>query len=436
MTKIEIPYMRIEKTNELLKKLTPSLLEKGDLTATYIAKFLKVSRSTVSNLIKTLKAFRLIEGKSKFKFTQEGKNYVNYLIRNKENEAKELLKKIIENLEYIPDLKQKLNQKGKLTISEIGNHIALQYNQKWENPLTVKAHGAAIASAMGFAEIGYYKGGYLFIKKIQEISESVPAPTVGSKKIIKILNALFSMGKNIHELSSKVNTKEGRLSYELSCCIELGLVERPYKGFYKLSQEGELIISPHLSSDEKKAIFKDCLLRSRYGPIIEKWGKDEKFDKGKVGKILKFEFGRMGAQWESEKTINAYAKKFTDWLSFAGLLEKISKEEFKLKTSSITTAKYQIKEGVRTIIHKHLPINLTKYYLLGKNVGLLNSTLEYEKAKEIVENIIAICREDEKLKVVLQDFQEDYKLFLEIKDSRIFIRNLKKLEKILGARET
>lgn len=435
MKKIFLPYLNIKKTNELLRKISPKILELDELNTADLSRFLEISKSVASNLVKTLKAYTFITNNRAFQFTDNGKKYISYLIRNNEKESIKILKDLVKELEYFNDIIIKLNQKGQLTISEIGNQLALLFNQTWENPQTVSTYGAALASALSFAELGFYRDGTLYKKQIGELLDSIPSPYVSAEKIIKIVEALFPIGKDIDELSNKLGTIKSRLSYEITICIELNLIERSFKGFYKLTQIGETLVSPYKKLNERKVIFRNSLLQSRYGSIIDKLKNFDKIDINIIGEVLRFEFGKYGSVWTAENTIKDYAKRFLSWLIYAEILEKTNKTHFKhvnLVPEKIDLDNTTNIEEKNKISH---PINL-RYYLLGKYVGILyNKNLDYETTKGIVENIISICREEKKLRPILQEWEDDYRLFLDIKDSRIFLRDIRQIEKIFGVKK-
>jgi len=436
MNKIILPYISITKTNELLKKISPKILEKDNITTLELSKILEISRSMGSNFIKTLKAYGFISGKKGFQFTEIGKNYTNFLLRDKEKDAIQLLSDLLKKIDYANDIILKLNQKGQLMISEIGNQLAIFYNKTWENPQTIRIYGAAIASAIGYAGLGFYRDGTLYQKKINGLLESLPSPYVSAEKILKILNALYPIGKDIDAASELLSTTKARLGYEITTCIELDLVVRPYKGFYKLTKIGESFVSPYKNQEERKGIFRKSLLHSRYGSIISKLRDFDYINLTKVGEILKFEYGRFGSEWTSEITVKDYAKRFLSWLKYSDIVEKIDKDNYKFL--ELNDNDFSIKDSNNTNIEtKFSHSDYLKCYLLGKYIGLLSDlTLDIEAIKSIVENIISICREVDILSELLDEWQNDYKLFLDINDSRIFQRDIRQIEKILGVKGT
>jgi len=317
------PYLRIGKMNKILKEIPLQLVsEMNEFSAHGLAEAIGASTTTISNLIATMKSLDFIEGKRKFRFTAEGDRYT-ILIRNEDEEdAKRILRHQVENIEYFQVIKQRLDEKGKLTIFEIGSQIVSQYNKKWENPLTLKTYGAAIASVLDFVGFGFYKGGVISVEKVEGLEEAMPVPYLSAEKIFRILNALSPSGADIHTLSKSLETKERRLSQELVCSQALGFVEHPYRGFYKLTKDGEAIILPYMSYDERKTKFTRYLLNSDYKRVIDKLPED-KINVATIGNVLESEYRK---KW-SGLTKKTYAKKFLNWLRFSGLVEKVKGEK-------------------------------------------------------------------------------------------------------------
>jgi hypothetical protein len=316
------PYLRIGKMNEILKEIPLQLVsEVNEFSVQMLAEAIGARTTTVSNLIATMKSLDFVEGKRKFRFTAEGDRYTIF-IRNEEEEAKKVLQHQVENIEYFQVIRQKLDEKGKLTILEIGSQIVSQYDKKWGNPLTLKTYGAAIASILDFVGLGFYKGGVISVEKVEGGEKAMPAPYLSAEKIFRILNALSPSGVDIYTLSRSLETKERRLSQELACCHALGLVERPRRGFYELTEEGKAIISPYMSDDERKTKFTGYLVHSPYKRVIDKLPGD-KITVKSIGNALELEYGK---KW-SGLTKKTYAKKFLNWLRFSGLVEKVEGEK-------------------------------------------------------------------------------------------------------------
>ena len=329
------PYLRVGKMNVLLKEIPLQLVsEVNEFSAQGLAEAIGVSVTTVSNLIATLKSLGFIDGERKFRFTAVGDRYT-LLIKTEEEEAKKVLQHQIENIGYFQVVKQRLDEKGKLTISEIGNLLVSQYNKRWKNPLTLKAYGAGIASIFGFVGYGYYRRGVINVKKLEGEEGAMPVPYLSADKIFRILNALAPSGADIHTLSRDLGTQKRRLSQELACCQALGFVGHPHRGFYELTESGKAIISPYISDDERRTKFIRYLVGSRYKRIIDKLP-EAKITVKLIGNVLESVYGK---KW-SELTKKTYAKKFLNWLRFSGLVARVKGEKgYKLNESVLSLSR-------------------------------------------------------------------------------------------------
>ncbi len=431
MSKIDLPYIRITRLNELLRRFSPAFIEKQGIVLDEFCKGLGEKRGTANNMLVTLKALHLVKGRGAYTFTREGREYAISLIRNNEARSREILAKICEGLDYIIEIQQWLKQKGKLETNEIGNQIALKLNQKWGNPLTVRAYGAAIGSILDYIGKASYRAGTLLLPDGVDRSDALPIPDVHVRKIIVILNGLFPEGKGFKELSKAIKTSEGRLSSELMACVELGLVERAARGFYKLKDPGKDMISPMSTDEHKRSVFRKQLLGSGYRRILKEIGEETTI--GDMGKIIPY---IMGKGWKERTSLNL-ARKFMNWLVFAGIAEKKGKRYLLTNGNSLDemSVEAEPREGDALEVTKTRTIDPVSYYLLGKYVGQIqNPTISREMVTEVVSKIIGFCREDAKLRQVLESWKEDYDLFHELGDSRIFLRDIKELEKALGVK--
>jgi len=431
MKKIDLPYMRITQVNELLKKLSPSFIERETISSTEISKAIGVKKATINNMVTTCKALGMIQGRGKYSFTDSGKKYIKHLLRNSDYKSREILKAIVSEIDYIVETRQWLEQKGKLKIEDIGNQLALKFDQKWEHPLTAKAYGAAISSIIDFIGDASYRTGTLFLKKAEYPAESIPAPDVYINRIFEILTALFPDGRDFHELSEITETSEKRLSSEILPCLELGLVERPTRGFYRLMDSGKSMISPVSTEQNKSTIFRERLLRSRYSKTLREL--TDEITVEKMGEILKYSLNRG---WASQ-TSKTFGSKFISWLIYAGIAEKKGRKYIISDRKSLGI-KYDTPLDAKADTRQRPPIKSVdpiSYYMLGKYIGhISNPNSSKEVVTEAVSNIIAFCREDHRLKDVLEGWKEDYGLYPDLKDPRIFLRDIKALEKAMGVK--
>lgn len=431
MKKVDLPYMRITQVNELLKKLSPSFIDKEAISSTEISKAIGVKKGTINNMLTTLKALRMIEGRGKYNFTNSGKKYIKNLLRNNDDKSREILKTVVNEIDYIVETRQWLEQKGKLKNEDIGNQLALKFDQKWENPLTVKAYGASISSIIDFIGDASYRTGSLFLKKAEYPAESIPVPDVHINKVFKILTALFPDGGDFHGLSEKIEISEKRLSSEILPCLELGLVERPTRGFYRLTDSGKSMISPVSTEQNKKTIFQERLLKSRYSKTLREL--TDEITVEKMGEILKYSMNRG---WTSQ-TSKTFGSKFISWLIYAGVVEKKGRVYIITDRKSLGTT-YETPFDDKVDTRQRSPIKSVdsiSYYMLGKSIGQIsNPNSSKEVITEAVSNIIAFCREDHRLKDALEGWKEDYELYSDLNDPRIFLRDIKALEKAMGVK--
>jgi len=323
------PYLRLGKMNELLRAIPLQLVSQvNEFSAQKLAETVKVGPTTASNFIATLKSLGFVKGSRRFRFTAEGDSYAIF-IKNQaagaaaEEEAKKVLRQQVEKIEYLQAFKKMLDEKRRLTIFEIGEQIVLRYEKKWKSPLTLKTYGAGVASVLDFAGFGFYRRGLLSLVKKEVESRAMPVPYLSAEKMFKILNLLSPSGADILFLSQNLKTQERRLSQELACCRTLGFVKHPSRNFYSLTREGKAIISRFKSEGERRAEFRRRLLASPYKRGATQLPRGEKITVETVGNLLETVYQK---RW-SDLTKKTYAKKFLNWLKFAGIVTKLEGEK-------------------------------------------------------------------------------------------------------------
>lgn len=385
----------------------------------------KSGRSSVANALPTLTLLKLIEYNKREKkvfLTEEGRKFRIALITEDYERDREVIKSIIDALDLFIFIKELLKRKGSLTIEEIGKEIAFKYNKTWRNLVTYRAYGAACASILGFVGYGIYERGVLRKGDISvEKEKKLPSPYLSLNKILKILREIGDEEADLHTLSKRLNTNENRLGSELSVCVELGVIERLAPRKFILTKKGEKLIDP-LNAHRKSEIWKEILFKSRYRKIIALLNNRE-FDFDELGKILQHHFG---GKWREEKTINTFAKKFLNWLKEADLLEE---EEGKYKLiEEIESPKEPIKKKISP------RVAFMDYYFIGKSVGIISASNNFDEINKAVSNLISICKQNEVLVDVTELLEQHLKLFREMKlsDERIFLPDIKLLEKRLG----
>jgi len=418
MNDAPLPYIRMDQIKKFILEMPKETCNIEDLVA-------KFGRSSVANALPTLTLLKLIEYNKKEKkvsLTEEGRKFRVALISEDYKKAREIIKSIIDELELFIFIKGLLERKGSLTIEEIGKEIAFKYNKMWRNPVTYRAYGSACASILGFVGYGIYERGVLRRGEISvEKEKKLPSPYLSLNKIIKILKEIGNEEVDLHTLSKRLNTHENRLGAELSVCVELGVIERLAPGKFILTKKGEKLIDP-LNTHRKSEIWKEILLKSRYRRIIALLSNKE-FDFNELGKILQHHFG---GKWREEKTINTFAKKFLNWLRGAGILEE---EDGKYKlVGEIEPLEEHVKEKISP------GVAFIDYYSIGKSVGIISASNNFDEIDKAVSSLISICKQDVALADVTELLEQHLKLFREMKlsDGRIFLPDIKLLEKRLG----
>jgi hypothetical protein len=413
-----LPYVRMSQIKELIQNMpsgAPVLKELGD----------RFGLSKVLNTLPTLQLLGLCSYDEKNKIirlTNEGEKFRSFLITNDEKRAAEIIKPHVEKSEALSFVKMLLERRGHLSILEIGKELAFRFNKKWDNVLTYKAYGAACASILGFVGYGTYNRGILRKAEVKIAEFKITPPYAGFKKIINIVKIVSAYGEvDLHVLAEKLRTKEGRLSVEIANCIELGFLERHTPGRVAITALGRELVNP-LNKSKISEIFKESLLYSNFRKIISQLD-NETFNNKDLGEILKHQ---LGVKWFNEKTIISFGKKFLNWLKSANLLEETREGNYRL-----------LKNAIRKEAEKPLEIvlSVTDFYKLGKAIGTILSSNDFEKTKQATMFLVEFCKQDKNLSSIAEIVEEHYKLFLDLKDNRIFKADIKLIERILGLEE-
>lgn len=420
MSKIVIPYIGIEQIKKFIREMPKEASKLEDL----INKF---GQSNVANALPTLKLLKLVNYDKKEKIvslSEIGRRFRTAIISGDYIRAREILKQVVDEIEIFSFIRGLLERRGSLSSKEIGREIAFKYGKSWKDSRTYNAYGAACGSILGFVGYGIYEKGVLRregppIRK----EKKLPSPYLTFDKILRILEEIGYEEMDLHTLSRNLKTSINRLGSELSVCVELGVIERVAPGKFILTKKGERLIDP-LNKSRRSEIWREILLNSRYRKIINLL-KESEFNKEELGKILKH---HLGGKWREEKTITTFAKKFWNWLKSADLLESTDSGKFKIRE--------QLKISSTLPRKVIIPIGITTYdlYFLGKDIGIILSSKNAREIERAVEEIISICKYDKELQDIVTLLDEHLKLFKEMKldDGRIFIPDIKLLEKRLG----
>jgi DNA-binding MarR family transcriptional regulator len=413
-----IPYVRMSQIKELIRKM-PS----GELTLKELGE--RFGLSKVLNALPTLQLLGLCsyDRKNKIiKLTDEGEKFRSFLITNDEKRAAEIIKPCVEKSEALSFIKMFLERRGHLSILEIGRELAFKFNKKWDNVLTYKTYGAACASILGFVGYGTYSRGILRKSEVKIAEVKITPPYAGFKKIFNIVRLVSTYGEvDLHVLATKLSTKEGRLSVEIANCVELGFLERPVPGRVAITALGRELVNP-LNKSKISEIFRESLLQSDFKKIIFQL-LNKTFNTKDLGEILKHQ---LGARWFDEQTIISFGKKFLNWLKSANLVEENKEGNYKILINAIKKEVEKLPE---------IPLSVTDYYKLGKTIGIILSSSDFETIKQAAMFLLEFCKQDKNLSSIADVVEEHYKLFLDLKDSRIFKADIRLIERALGLEE-
>jgi len=414
-----IPYIRMNQIKKFITEMPKESCNIDEL----INKF---GRSNVGNALPTLTLLKLVKYDKKEKkvsLSEAGRRFRAALMTEHYKKAREILKNIIDEIDLFKFIRGLLDRKGSISNEEIGKELAFKYNKTWRNPITYRTHGSACASILGFAGYGICERGILRkgeypLKK----DKKLPSPYLSFGKMLKILREIGNEEADLHSLSSRLNTKENRLGAELSVCVELGIIERLSPGKFILTTKGNKLIDP-LNEHSRKDIWREILLGSSYSKIVSLL-KDRSFSFQELGRILKHHFG---GKWREDTTINAFAKKFLNWLKEAEIIESEG-GKYRLKAIGIKTREQNNSKVPQRIIS-------TDYYAIGKRVGIISVSKSSDEIKKAVSDLINICKNEDNLNDVIELMNEHLKLFMDMRlpDGRIFLPDIKLLERILGA---
>jgi len=412
-----IPYVRIDQIIKVVKNMPSEKVGMKELSDRF-------GRSNVQNILPTLQLLGLCGYDKKsdtIELTDLGKKFRSLLITNDEKRAAETIKPYVDQSQALSLVKMLLERKGSLSILDIGRELAFKFSKKWDNILTYKTYGAACASILGFVGYGTYTRGVLRRTEAKVVEAEISPPYAGFKKLVKIVEAVSTHDEiDLHTLSQELGTKIGRLSVEIKNCIDLGFLERSAPGRVAITLTGRNFVNP-LNKGKISEMFKEALLRSSFNKIVFALS-ESSFNVEELGKILRHQ---IGAKWHKDKTVLVFGKKFLDWLNSARLLEKTESGKYKLVSDIVS----KIERPSAKIL------SIADFYRVGKVIGTILSSSEFNETKVATEKLLEFCKQDKDLATATELLEEHYKLFLELKDSRIFRADIKLIEKILGLEE-
>jgi len=411
-----IPYVGMDRVIDLLRILYKE--KTREIRASGVAAITGTSVSNIENAIYTLKLLGFVEYKKKIIFlTEQGMAFISSITSGKDDEAKQILKTVVEQNEVLSFVKSLLESRSQISGEEIGRAISERFNKKWKNIVTYRSYGNSCASILGFAGIGFYHDGILSVKSLTMKAETeLYAPEAGFKPILKVLRGLHSFRRaRPSEIAKKLDMKKSRLGSQLAICVNLGLIEKDAAGSYRITNRGSALINPTLTKEEKMRTFGECLFDSPYSRLIQKFTVAVKeFSFQDIGEYLSFELRR---DW-TPLTKGLYGKKFLTWLKAAGLVKKTSSKTYSIlaKEVSVLTKKVEKKE-------LREKIQSDQIFELGRMFGVLETLADNDR-KETFENNLSVLKSmlenHKELEVAIDLLPKNFELSLQHKDPSIY----------------
>ena len=416
-----IPYVRIDQITEFIKSLPTETSFIKDVTTTT-----KFGKSSVENIIPSLQLLKIVEYDAKeriIRLTDTGQRFRTALITGDLRAAAESVREHVDASKVLSFIKGLLERKGSLTILEIGKELSFKFGKKWKSVVTYKTYGASCATILAFVGNGVYHRGVLRKEEVKVVKREITPPYTTFRKMLTIVEAVSTYNEvDIHTLAERLQTKEGRLSMEVKNCLDLGFIQRPAPGKIAITEKGRELVDP-LNKNKRGQIWTNELMNSEFSPIITSL-RDAEFSVEDLGNILKH---KLGGKWLERKTVISFGKKFYSWLRSAKLTEQVGKGRYRIIAGALKEKKKV--EPIRVM-------STIDYYELGKCVGiLLTPHSDFERSKLAVEKLIQISEKEKDLLTVTDLLRDHQKLFLELKDNRIFHADIKLIEKSLGVEE-
>lgn len=400
-------------------------------------------RSTVFNAAITGESIGiLIREKSTILLTQDGQNLGRALVSKNLEEQRKILKELVLKnpiLEFVYSL---IKEKKIMKNREIGQKVSTQFNKNWKHEQSYARYGTNCGDILSASGLGDYLNGIYSIAKIEssDITEGTSSPYLRFDKILKIMSALSAKEKTLDDLTSTLNTKKERLSYELKNCIDLNLVKKS-GDIFSSTTVGRNLINPVNTKEIQKNLFAEVLRKSPYSRVIEIIEKNDGIDRRKIGDILSHELKKEAG----EGTRYDIGKKFADWLGAAGIINiqrsKVNnKKEKKIKEKKEIIIPANVKETTKVIpdiaFSKPQTIPASNQVTIFQ-VGRLIERIEIKNSinQDIVEDIkelIKICENDVSFKAYINLLSSHFKLYSEIKDFRIIEADLTFLKEKFG----
>ena len=384
--------------------------------------------------------------KSTISLTEEGKQLGRALISKNLEEQRKILKELVLKNPALDFIYSLIKEKKIMKNKEIGQKIAMQFNKNWKHELSYSRYGTNCGDILAAAGLGDYVNGIYSIERIEtnNITEGTSSPYLRFDKLLKILNMLGSKDKTLDESSIHLDTNKGRMSYELTNCIDLNLVKKT-GDIFSITTSGRNLIHPLHNEEIQKNLFAEILRKSAYAKVIELIEQNKGIDRRKIGDILAHELRKEG----NESTRYDWGKKFADWLIAAGISsierskrtqgkqkeKKTEHKKEKTKSNAIkseqipSTMKHKPNVFIPTTPIKSEQVNQNTTFMIGRlieRIEIKNSVKQdiFEDLKELIK----ICENDNSLKSYISLLKSHSDLYSEIKDFRIIEADLNYLK--------
>ena len=431
---ITVPYVGIERIINLLKIVYKK--SSKEIKLTDLATLLGCGISNLANAMPTVSLLGLgTVRKGVFNLSTDGQIFADACASNDLTKAKQVIKTNIQNSEALLFVKSLLETRTSISSDEIGRALSERFGKNWKDIRTTRIFGGSCASLTSFAGYGYYYDGMLSSKSpTRKASSSMYAPEASYNEILTILNAVHSFEKaRVKEISTKAKQKESSVSQTLTITTILQLTEKEPHNVYHLTDDGQQLLDPLASNEDKQKTFRNSLLRSGYAEIIHKLSKSrDEVSIDEIGTVLEFQLQRS---W-SENTKNLYGRKFGHWLTNAGIIEKTKTNTYAIKKELLQDV--EVLQGVKSVY----AVKAEDVFEIGRAVGGLESiVLDVDKSKFFNEKSIVLkglLEEYDDLKLILDMLRNNFEAVATTNNSKAyqsnidFIRNKVK-EKILGS---
>lgn len=430
---IIVPYVGIDRVIDLFK--TIHVRSSREIKLTELATLMNCGLSNLSNVMPTIAVLGLgTLNKGILILSTDGLVFADACASDDFTKAKQIIRKNIQNSNALSFVKSLLETRTSVSGDDIGRALSERFNKNWKDIRTTRIFGNSCASLLSFTGYGYYYDGILSSKPpTVKSTSSVSAPESNYNEILRVLNAIHGFEKaRIGEISSKAEQKESSVYQTLTVTTILQLTEKEPNNVYRLTEDGQQLLDPLMSDEEKQKVFRKCLLRSKYAEIIQRLAKSrDEVSFNEIGEVLKFHLQR---NW-SASTKEVYGKKFGHWLTHAGIIEKTSSNKY--------TIKKELLQEVEALLEtKDVDIVITKdIFEIGRAVGSLESIiLDVEKSEFFNEKLTvlkSLLDEHEDLKLTLDMLGNNFKVATDTKNPAVyqsnvdFVRNKVK-ERILG----